>query len=235
MGILNRLFNIGQAEAHSVVDKLENPIKLTEQGIRNLKSDLDKALRALAEIKALAIRSRKDIETFQSQASNYEKKAMQLLEEGQAGSIATEEADRLASEALKKREEAIQNRLRSTKEKQKFEANIETMQSNISKLKSQLSHYENELNTLKARAKVSKATKNINQQLSKIDSSSTVSMLERMKEKVEQEEALAESYGEIANENRSIDDEIDTALSASNKTSTQNDLAALKKKMGMDK
>jgi len=37
MNIFKRLFKIGQAEAHSAVDKLEDPIKLTEQGIRDLK------------------------------------------------------------------------------------------------------------------------------------------------------------------------------------------------------
>ena len=50
MNIFNRLFKIGQAEAHSAVDKLENPIKLTEQGIRDLKQQLDKSLQSLAEI-----------------------------------------------------------------------------------------------------------------------------------------------------------------------------------------
>ena len=43
---------MGEAEAHSALDKLENPIKLTEQGIRDLKADLDKALQALAEVKS---------------------------------------------------------------------------------------------------------------------------------------------------------------------------------------
>ena len=59
-------------------------------------------------------------------------------------------------------------------------------------MRSQISKYENELKTLKARVKVSSATKNINKQMSQIDSSGTVAMLEKMKEKVSQEEALAE-------------------------------------------
>ncbi len=66
---------------------------------------------------------------------------------------------------------------------------------------------------LKARAKVSQATKKLNKSMSNIDSSSTISMLEKMKDKVAQEEAMAEAYGDIANANKSIDDEIDAALS----------------------
>ncbi len=42
MGIFGRIFNVGKAEAHAIVDKLEDPIKMTEQGIRDLKKDLDK-------------------------------------------------------------------------------------------------------------------------------------------------------------------------------------------------
>ena len=36
-GIFQRLFKTGQAEAHAIVDKLEDPIKLSEQAIRDLK------------------------------------------------------------------------------------------------------------------------------------------------------------------------------------------------------
>ena len=65
-----------------------------------------------------------------------------------------------------------------------------------------------------------------------IDSSSTVNMLEKMKEKVLQEEALADAYGDMANESKSIDEEIDSVLD--NKTvSADNDLEALKKQMGI--
>ena len=37
-------------------------------------------------------------------------------------------------------------------------------------------------------------------------------MLEKMKDKVAQQEAMAEAYGEIAVENKSLDDEIDSVL-----------------------
>ena len=71
--------------------------------------------------------------------------------------------------------------------------------------------------------------------MSQIDASGTVSMLERMKEKVEQEEALAESYGDIANESRSVDEEIDKALASASTTQASDDLAALKARLGMNK
>lgn len=235
MNILKRLFSIGKAEANSAVDKLEDPIKMTEQGIRDLKTDLDKALHALAEVKALSIRARNDIESYTDQSNSYEKKAMILLQQAQKGEMEVAEADRLATQALTKKEECAKQLMRSKSEKEKFDSSIQNMDANIKRLRSQISQYENELRTLKARVKVSSATKNINKQMAQIDSSSTVNMLERMKEKVATEEALAESYGEIANESRSVDEEIDRAIESANASNASTQLEELKKKLGMSK
>ena len=225
---------MGEAEAHSAVDKLENTIKMTEQGIRDLKKDLDKSLHALAEVKAMAIRSKNDVQTFENKAKDYEQKAMLLLKRAQNGDLDAAEADRLASEALVKKEENTEHANRAKAEQQKFESSVAQLDQNVKRIKSTISKYENELKTLKARVKVSTATKNLNKQMAQIDSSSTVSMLERMKEKVEQDEALAESYGEIANESKSVDDEIDKALEGgTSEAKAADDLAALKAKMGL--
>lgn len=235
MNILKRLFSIGKAETHSALDKLEDPIKMTEQGIRDLKLDLDKALHALAEIKALSIRARNDMETFNNKSKDYEQKAIIILKQAEKGDLDAADADRLAGEALTKKEENLSQYTRSKADREKFEGNIASMDSNIKRLRSQVSQYENELKTLKARVKVSSATKNINKQMAQIDASSTVSMLERMKEKVAQEEALSESYGEIANESRSLDDEIDRAVASADEAKASDQLAELKKKLGMNK
>lgn len=235
MNIFKRLFRIGKAEAHSAVDKLEDPIKMTEQGIRELKEDLSAALQALAEVKALAIRAKNDANSHAERASEYEKKAILLLKRAEKGEITPEEADRLASECLVQKENNVASAAQCRSDQEKFEANVSKLDGNIKTLKSNIKKYEVELKTLKARAKVSKATKNINRQLADIDSSSTVSMLERMKEKVAEEEALAESYAEIAGENTSIDQEIDKALdSGSAEVKASDSLAALKAKLGMD-
>lgn len=236
MNVFKRLFRIGEAEAQSAVDKLEDPIKMTEQGIRDLKKDLDKSLQALAEVKAMAIRAKNEVETHKNKSKDYENKAMLLLKKGQSGDLDAAEADRLASEALVKKEEASGQMARSKEEHDRFDKNVSQLESNVKKIKSTISQYENELKTLKARVKVSSATKKLNKQMAQIDSSSTVSMLERMKDKVIEEEALAESYGDIANESRSVDDEIDKALDgSSSEVKAADDLAAMKAKLGLDK
>lgn len=58
MGFFTRMFKMGQSEAH---DKLEDPIKLTEQGIRDLKKDLEGSIMNLAGVKASDIKLKKDV------------------------------------------------------------------------------------------------------------------------------------------------------------------------------
>jgi len=232
MSIFSRLFKIGQSEAHNLVDKLEDPIKLTEQGIRDLRGDLDESLKALAEVKAMRIRSNAELSKSKFQISDFEKKAMTLLNNAKEGKMDAAEADRLATEALKRVGQAKENASRAQMEVQKFDTSISQLESNINKIKSSVTKYENELKTLKARMKVSKATKKINKQLAQVDSTGTIAMLEKMKDKVAEEEALAEAYGDIADSSKSIDDEINSALEDVDADSSDA-LADLKKKMGM--
>lgn len=235
MNIFKRLFKITQAESHSALDKLEDPIKMTEQGIRDMRNNLDNSLKALAEVKALSIRAKSEMETYSAKAQDYEKKAVLLVQKAESGDLSAEESDRLAVEALTKKEENEKLAQVSKSQKDKYDQSIAQMDQNIKTLRSNISTWENELKTLKARVKISSATKNINKQMANIDSSSTVAMLERLKDKVAQEEALAESYGEIANESKSVDEEINKALGDENKNNAQNALEALKAKLNTEK
>lgn len=234
MNLFNRLFKIGQAEAHSAVNQLEDPIKMTEQALRDLRQDLDKALHALAEVKALAIRSRNDGETQRARALDYENKAVLLLQKASRQELEAAEADRLATEALTKKAQHEAHAARASQEQQKFEASARQLEENVQQLKHTISQWDNELRTLKARVTVSTATKTINQQLAQLDSSGTVALLERMKEKIATEEALAESYGQIAQESKSIDQEIDKALGQSGSAQAATNLQALKAKLGLE-
>lgn len=232
MNFFKRLFKIGEAEAHSAIDKMEDPIKMTEQGIRDMKVDLEKSLEALAQVKALAIRSKNDTEEFAAKAEDYQQKAMLILKKAQSGDLDTAEADRLAKEALIKKEESLQHVTHGKGETEKFDKSVSQLEKNVDEIKQNISKWENELKTLKARVKVSAATKNVNKQMAEIDSSSTVSMLERMKDKVNQEEALAEAYGDIANASKSIDEELDRAVDVT-RTNAEDDLAKLKEQLGL--
>jgi len=235
MSVFKRLFKIGQAEAHNIVDKLEDPIKLTEQGIRDLKKDLDESLKALAEVKAMSIRAKRESADAKNRAKSYENKAMMILTKAEKGELDGAEADRLATEALNQKQDAENQATSAQQNATKIDHNLVQLEANVKKLRSKIGHYENELKTLKARAKVSQATVKLNKQMAQIDSSGTISMLEKMKEKVDANEALSEAYGDIAKENRSIDEEIDEVLREKPTPQTSDALAAMKAKIKADK
>ena len=235
-GFFQRLFSLGSAEAHSIIDKLEDPVKMTEQGIRELKKQLESALQGFAEVKAISIKAQRDMEKSKNCSIEWERKAMALLQQGQSGKIEMKQAEKLATEALARKEEGGKQYAIAKQSYDTQSQNVVTLQKNIDTLKSKIQQYENELVTLKARAKTASATSKINKQLSSVDSTGTVALLERMKQKVEEEENLAQAYGDIAKSNVSVEDEINQALLESNEpeqTSRTKELEALKAKMGI--
>jgi phage shock protein A len=231
---IKRIFRIGKAEANNAVDKLERPITMTKQGIRDLKTDLDESLKALAQIKATAIRTRREVNNQKEQADDYKKKAKALLQMGLDGRKDEGEANRLAAEAMARREEVVKTYQVSLGNQKRYDEMVSKMESKIRMLKSQIGKWENELKTLEARDKASKATGKINKQLANIDSSGTLAMLEKMREKVEEQEALSDAYGEMADTTKTIDDEIDKALNDSSITGAAA-LDDLKREMGLIK
>ncbi|MDM8549158.1 PspA/IM30 family protein [Desulfobacterales bacterium HSG2] len=233
MSIFSRLFKIGQAETHSVIDKFEDPIKMTEQGIRDLKEDLRSAMTSLAEVKGIAIKTKRDAENEKKRAADYERKAMLLLQKMQSGDLSSGDADRLATEALSRKEQHAKEAVRLSQEGEAHEKMAAQLQANVNKIKSAISTYENDLATLKARAKTAASTKKINQQLAMIDSSGTIALLEKMRKKVEEDESLAQAYGDIASADKTVDDEINSAIQKGEPSAASASLAELKMKMGI--
>ena len=188
---------------------------------------------SLAQVKSIAIRTRKESDNNKKLAADYERKAMLLLKKSQNGDLDTMEAERLATEALAKKEEHSAEAIRLAQEAQRHEQMADQLQTNVNKIKATVTSYENDLITLKARAKTAASTKKINEQLGKIDSSGTISMLEKMKAKVEEDESLAQAYGDMINVDQSVDNEINAALESGTSTTASEHLLELKKKMGL--
>ena len=233
MSFFKRLFKVGESNAHAIIDKMEDPIKMTEQGIRDLKQDLTAAMTSLAEVKGISIRTRKEADKKKNLAADYERKAMLLLQRMQNNQIAPEEAERLATEALSRKEENAREAERLNTEATAHETRSASLQGKVNKLKSTITSYENDLITLKARARTAASTKKINAQLANIDSSSTIAMLEKMKAKVEEDESLADAYGEIAGMDTSVDVQIANALESPSSGAPSQSLLELKQKMGI--
>ncbi len=231
--IFRRMFKVAESHAHAAVDGLEDPIKMTEQGIRDLKKNLQAAMVSLAQVKSLAIRMEKEALDHKKRAADYERKAMLVLKRMEAGEMEAGEAERLASAALEKKEEGLQLAASVSTDHQTQQRMADQLQGKVEDLKRQIGKYENEAVTLKARARTASSMRKINQQLAGGDASGTVALLEKMKQKVEEEESLAEAYDQLADVGGTIDDDLERALSAPSSSAGADSLAELKKKMGI--
>src|SRR4051812_31339688 len=99
MNIFKRLFRISQAEIHAAVDKMEDPVKMTEQGLRQLREALTEATESYAKIKAMAIRAENEQLQCQQNSTGYAEKAILIMQKAQTGQVDLIKAEELAREA----------------------------------------------------------------------------------------------------------------------------------------
>lgn len=232
MNIFKRLFRIGKAEIHAVLDGVEDPIEITELGIAEMKGNLTQTLESLAKIKAMVICTKNEKETKRAEAQDYGNKAILLISKAKEGGIDIVQAERLAKEALLRKEQLIQEVNELDKQQVEHENVASDIQKNIEVLRFNITKWESELKTLRAKIRISKVTQEVNRQMAQMDSDSTVNMLERIKEKIAEEDALTQAYAALNKCNLSVDDEINMAI-GSNEQNVDIELDEIKRKLGM--
>lgn len=230
MNIFKRILKIGQAEIHALVDKMESPISLIEQGIRDMKKQLVEAKENYAQIRALIIRNENDLKLADEKGADYEEKAKQVLTKAKLEEISLDKAEQLAIQALQLKNKAIEESQIFRAQISQQEEKLITAKNNIEIFEFNISKWEKELTTLRAKEKVTAASDFVNRQIANLDSNSTIDMLERLKSKLEDKESLAKAYEELANYqiNRNIDDALKP------EDSLTNELTNLKKQLGLD-
>ncbi|HLT88032.1 MAG TPA: PspA/IM30 family protein [Sphingobacterium sp.] len=201
ISIFKRLLKIGQSEIHALVDRMEDPIHMIKQGIRDLKEELVEVTERLAQAKASKIRLENKAEENSEKAKRMEEKAKTVLLKCHAGELETNVANRLAKEALVHKQDLmvelddLQDQIESQeKAAEKIVQQLEILRHNISK-------WEKELTILKAKQKVTCASELANRHIATMDTHGTIDLLERMKAKAKDSEDLAQAYAEIAQQN----------------------------------
>ena len=231
MNLFQKLFKVMQSFLHAFVNHIQDPILMAEQAIRDLKKDYDTSMKGLAEIKSLAIDTQNKISEQTEIAKDYEKKALTLLQKAQAGDLSQADADRLASEALKKKQTAIENIKKYTLDVKNYNGMAEKMESKIATLKEQIQNWESEVQTLKARHKVAVTSRKISKQMVSMSDNNAQVLLENMKEKVQKEESMAQAYEEMTTIETDIDKEINAAIGSTYSDEIQQSLLELKKQI----
>jgi phage shock protein A len=218
MSLFKRLRDLTLANVYALIDKAEDPVKMTDQYLRDMQDDLEEAEKAVAAQIAL------------------EKKFKQLYEEQEALVKKREEQAHLAAQAKnidlarraleeKKAAEQKMNEYKLSYEQNKMAA--DNLREKLEDMRKQITELKNKRETLVARANAAKAQKDINRAMSGIGSDSAMAGLKRMEEKVLQMEAEAEASGEVYKKEKSLDEELE---SLSKDKEVEAELAELMKK-----
>ena len=218
MNIFKRLFKFFQAKANAMVNNLEDPEDLIEQKLEDLRAELSKNLESLSKIKALAIRTKNESDLYSSKAKGYEIQAIAVLKKAQRDELDADEADRLAKEALIKKETLSAKIKATVAECERLDYKVELLKGTVGVIKSNILDWENELKLLKVE-------QNINEQMAHRDTLSIKSRLEFLNEKTAQSQHLNAQPDDITDAPINLDDDIDFTMD----TTTSKVNEALKK------
>lgn len=200
MSIFKRLRDLTLSNVYALIEKAEDPVKLTDQYIRDMQEDLADAEKAVAA--QIAIK-KKFKQLYEEQAQLVEKRSEQVHLAAQAQNI------ELARRALEEKKTAEQ---KSTEYKTSFDQNkllADNLRGKLDEMRQQLTELKNKRETLVARYNAAKAQTEINKAMSGFGSDSAASGMKRMEEKMLQMEAQAEASNELSAKGKSLDAEFE--------------------------
>lgn len=202
MSIFKRLRDLTLSNVFALIEKAEDPIKLTDQYIRDMQSDLEDAEKAVAAQIALEKKFKMLYE---------EQEQLMKKREEQAHWAAQEQNLDLARRALEEKKAAEE---KVTEYKASFEQNkamADQLRGKLEEMRKQLTEMKNKRETLVARYQAAKAQKEINRSMSGFGSDTAKAGLKRMEEKMLQMEAEAEASNDLMSaKGKSLDEEFAT-------------------------
>ncbi|HET7626804.1 MAG TPA: PspA/IM30 family protein [Bacillales bacterium] len=220
--LFKRVQTVVSSELNALLDKAEDPVKMLDQFMRDMEEDIHEAETAVAKQIANEKMLKKKYEDAQKLVEKRQLQAEKAIEAGD---------DDLARRALedKKHHDSHADSLRDAWERAKQDS--AALRSKLQEMKDEYEEMKLKQDSLKARAESAKAQTKINRTMSGIGSDASRAGFERMEEKVMRYEAEAETSEDLRSANRSLDDEFEKL---DGKDSVDDELAALKKKLGKE-
>lgn len=221
--MFKRLWRVIKSWLNFLIGKAEDPQKLLNQVVR----DMDKQLREVKIQVSTAIADEKRLfhqaEKENQYSQDWEQKAMNAVNLGK---------DDLATEALVRKKEHDKSCAEYKNQWEKQHASCEALRINLKVLQQKIEESKRKKNVLIARSKRAEAQQNINETLDSMSDINSMGAFNEMVSKIEQVEAEAEAGAEL-NEEFSGDNLANKFSALEVSANTDNDLIALKQKMGM--
>jgi phage shock protein A len=231
MSIFDRLFRIGAAEANAAVDKLEDPAKMADQILRELRANYQQAIQGEAEIKALALQHRASELQYRNSADDWEKKTNELLDRIESKQLDEAKGNELAAKAADAHQAAVTEADQFKAMAEKEESAVSVMDLKIKQIKDQISDTENRAQLISSRAKTAEVSEKINKTLSNVDTDGLQATLNRMDAKASAQEFRAAAYAQLEDSTLSTEQEINKALGTGSSSSALDAIKAKRTKL----
>lgn len=191
MGIFDRLSTLIRSNINDLISRAENPEKMLNQLIGDMKGQLAKAKQQVASAIADEKKLQADAEAMKKQAEDWERRAMLAVQENR---------DDLAKQALLRYNEAMQGAQQLHETWVKHKAETEALKASLRQLNDKIEEAKRKKNILIARARRAEAQQRIQETMSGMSDKSAFESFERMTEKIEQQERKAIAAAELHNE-----------------------------------
>ena len=223
MGIFDRLSTLFRSNLNDMISRAENPEKMLNQLILDMKTQLAKAKQEAASAIADEKKLQAEAEALKKQAEDWERRAMLAVQEGR---------DDLATQALVRYNEALQGAQALHETWLKHKAETEHLKTSLRQLNDKIEEAKRKKNILIARAKRAEAQQRIQETMAGLSDKSAFESFERMAERIEATERKALAAAEIQQEFQA-DTLVDQFKALEYKGSTDQQLLELKAKMGL--
>jgi phage shock protein A len=223
MGIIDRLSTLMRSNINDLISRAENPEKMLNQLIVDMKGQLAKAKQQVAAAIADEKKLQADAEQLKKQAEDWERRAMLAVQEGR---------DDLAKQALVRYNESLQGAQTLHETWLKHKAETENLKNSLRQLNDKIEEAKRKKNILVARARRAEAQQRIQETMSGLSDKSAFEGFERMAEKIEATERKAIAAAELQEE-FSGDALVRQFESLEYKGSSDQQLIELKAKMGL--
>lgn len=230
-GILGRFKDIMSSNINALLDKVEDPMKMIDQYLRNLESDLGKVKAETAAVMAEETRAKRELDECTASINkmqSYAEKALLAGNEADARVFLEKKAN------LNKELASLQQTYDVAKD------NAAKMRAMHDKIVKDIDELHSRRDQLKAKMAVAEAQEKINKIGSSIDGAKgNMSKFDEMEDKINKKLDAANAMAELNSSNQSndIDDlmaKYDTQIdSTSSSSATDDEIAQLKAKLGI--
>jgi phage shock protein A len=223
MGLFDRLTTMIRSNINDLISRAENPEKMLNQLVLDMRSQLAKAKQQVASAIADEKRLQAQAEQEKKLAEDWEKRAMLAVQEGR---------DDLAKQALLRHAEHMQAAQQLDETWRKHAAETENLKASLRTLNDKIEEAKRKKNILIARQRRAEAQQRIHETMSSMSDKSAFETFERMSERIEQNERKAIASAELTEELEG--DQLQKQFSQLEyKADADTQLLALKQKMGL--